>query len=67
MDLLDQSYRVGVRRACAVLEFSRTSYYYHSIKVDDPALRKRIREIAETRVRYGYQRIHVYCAARADL
>jgi putative transposase len=50
---------VGVRRACAVLEFSRTSYYYKSIKVDDPVLRQRIREIAQARVRYGYQRIHV--------
>jgi hypothetical protein len=38
VDSLDLSYRLGVRRACAVLEFSRTSYYYRSIKVDDPAL-----------------------------
>ncbi len=59
MDKLGQAYRVGVRRACAVLECSRTSYYYKSIKVDDPALRQRIREIAEMRVRYGYQRIYV--------
>jgi putative transposase len=48
-----------VRRACSVLAFSRTSYYYRSIKFDDPALRQRIRQIAEVRVRYGYQRIHV--------
>jgi len=59
VDGLDQAYRVGVRRACAVLEFSRTSYYYRSIKVDDPILRQRIREIAQVRIRYGYQRIHV--------
>jgi putative transposase len=58
-DNLDHAYRVGVRRACAVLEFSRTSYYYKSIKVDDTALRQRIREIAQARVSYGYQRIHV--------
>ena len=59
VDHLDQAYRVGVRRACAVLEVIRTSYYYRSIKVDDLALRQRIREIAQVRVRYGYQRIHV--------
>ncbi|MCB2191729.1 MAG: IS3 family transposase [Deltaproteobacteria bacterium] len=59
MDGLDQAYRVGVRRACAVLEFSRTSYYYKSIKINDPALRQRIREIAQARIRYGYQRIYV--------
>ena len=59
VDELEQAYRVGVRRACAVLEFSRTSYYYRSIKIDDKALRQRIREIAEVRVRYGYQLIHV--------
>jgi len=59
VDDFDQAYQVGVRRACGVLEFSRTSYYYRSIRVDDKALRRRIREIAEARVRYGYQRIHV--------
>ena len=59
MDGLDEAYRVGVRRACRVLKMSRTSYYYRSIRIDDVALRKRIREITETRVRYGYQRIHV--------
>ena len=59
VDKLDQAYRIGVRRACAVLEFSRTSYYYRPTKIDNRALRQRIREIAEARVRYGYQRIHV--------
>jgi len=37
----------------------RAVYYYKSVKKDDGALRLRIREIAETRVRYGYLRIHV--------
>ena len=59
MDKLDQAYRVGVRRACAALELSRSSYYYRSIRIDDKALRRRICEIAEARVRYGYKRIHV--------
>ena len=37
---------------------SRSSYYYRSLGRDDSAERARIREIAETRVRYGMWRIH---------
>jgi len=37
---------------------SRSSYYYRSHGRDDSAERARIREIAETRVRYGMWRIH---------
>ena len=32
---------------------------YKSVKIDVPALRARIKEIAAVRVRYGYPRIHV--------
>ena len=37
---------------------SRTSFYYRPHPRDDTAERARIREIAETRVRYGMWRIH---------
>ncbi len=37
---------------------SRTVYHYQSRR-DDRAVTQRIREIAETRVRYGVQRIHI--------
>lgn len=37
----------------------RSTFYYHPVKKDDDALRLRIRELAETRVRFGYKRIHV--------
>lgn len=37
----------------------RATVQYKSVKVDLPALRARIKEIAATRVRYGYPRIHV--------
>ena len=33
-------------------------YSYQSLRSDQAFLRKRIRDIAETRVRYGYKRIH---------
>jgi len=37
----------------------KSGYYYRSTKSNQEALRKRIRDIASTRVRYGYQRIYV--------
>jgi putative transposase len=50
---------VSIRRACSVLNFERSTYHYKSRSPSQAGLRKRIREIAETRVRYGYRRIHV--------
>ncbi len=38
---------------------SRSVYYYRSMAADQTPLRHRIREIAATRVRCGYRRIHV--------
>lgn len=38
---------------------SRTVFQYVEHKRDDRAVRQRIREIAETRVRYGFDRIHI--------
>jgi len=49
---------VSVRRAVSVLALSRTTFYYQAHPRDDRAERQRIREIAETRVRYGAERIH---------
>ena len=59
MAFLRKAYEVSIRRACAVLCASRSSYHYRSGRSGQAVLRKRIREIAETRVRYGYRRIHV--------
>jgi putative transposase len=47
-----------MRRACRVVRISRSTYYYSSTR-DDRALKQRIFEIAQARVRYGYKRIHV--------
>jgi len=52
------AYRIGVRRGCRLMMQSRTVYHYRSCR-DDRALTQRIREIAETRIRYGVQRIHI--------
>lgn len=42
-----------------MLQAGRSTYHYESRRPSQAALVKRIREIAETRVRYGYRRIHV--------
>ena len=49
---------VSVRRACSVLWFGRSTCQYKSRRIDPAALKKRIKEICQTRVRYGYQRVH---------
>jgi len=50
---------VSIRRARRVLEIDTSTYHYRSRRPDQAELEKRIREIAETRVRYGYRRVHV--------
>jgi putative transposase len=56
---LEEAYWVSQRRACRVVGFCRTSHRYRSHRRDDRALRLRIVEIAEARVRYGYRRVQV--------
>jgi putative transposase len=50
-------WQVSIRRACQALPVDRSTYHYRSKRTGQAALMKRI--IAETRVRYGYRRIHV--------
>ena len=50
---------MSIRRACAVLGAGRSTYHYAARRPPQTVLSQRIREIAETRVRYGYRRIHV--------
>ena len=50
-------HRVSKRRACRLIEHCRSTHYYRSVRDPKLALRQRIREIAQVRVRYGYRRI----------
>ena len=50
-------YRVSNRRACKVLFLQRSSWFYKGKARNDSVLRERIRDIAQTRVRYGSRRI----------
>nr|WP_186177282.1 IS3 family transposase [Burkholderia gladioli] len=52
-------YGLTMRRACRLLKQPRSVQYYRSVKDPRPELRSRMREIAYTRVRYGYRRVHV--------
>jgi putative transposase len=54
---LQDNYRVSIRRSCAVLMIAPSLYYYRPCRQDDRPLRSRIREIAETRIRFGHGRI----------
>jgi putative transposase len=51
-------WRVSIRKACGALRFDCSTYHYKSRRTDPAALKKRIKEICETRVRYGYRRVH---------
>jgi putative transposase len=44
---------------CQALPVDRSTYHYRSKRTGQAVLSKRIKEIAETRVRYGYRRVHV--------
>ena len=55
--LIDQ-YRVSKKKACAAMMLPRSMWYYQSIKRSDKAVRSRIKEIAEARIRYGVNRIY---------
>ena len=50
---------ISIRRACKALKFDTSTYHYKSRRTGQAGLERRIREICETRVRYGYRRVHV--------
>tara|TARA_R110002072_G_scaffold284396_5_gene448700 strand:+ start:28465 stop:29301 length:837 start_codon:yes stop_codon:yes gene_type:complete len=59
VDYLVMAFRASKRRACSLMLCYSSVYYYRSRRSSDAALRARIKEIAATRVRYGYERIHI--------
>jgi putative transposase len=54
-----ERYGASQRQACAVLSITRSVYGYCSRARDARPLVARIKEIATTRVHYGYRRVHV--------
>lgn len=59
VDEVRGEWQVSIRKACAALEFDRSTYHYKSRRSGQAALETRIREICHARVRYGYRRVHV--------
>jgi putative transposase len=56
---MQDSFQVSERRACGVLRLIRSSCRRKSTRKDPVVLRQRIRDLAESRVLYGYRRIHI--------
>jgi len=59
MHYLMDRYTVSARRACRVVQTTRSSVYYTSRHALLTSLRQRMREFAQTRVRHGYRRLRV--------
>ena len=59
VERLQVSYAVSERRACRVLCVPRASCRYQSVRDERAALRIRLRDLAGSRIRYGYRRLHV--------
>ena len=56
---LQGAYAIGERRACRATGFHRSSQRYRARRDPQTELRVRLRDLAASRVRYGYRRLHV--------
>lgn len=56
---LRRTYPISERRACRIIRCARATDYYRSQRDPRTALRQRLREMAQTRVRYGYRKSRV--------
>jgi putative transposase len=52
-------YEIGLQRACGLMMLQRSSFYYRSHSRDHRGLSMRIKELAMTRIRFGYLRLTV--------
>jgi putative transposase len=50
---------VSERRACRVIAVDRSLIRYQSRRPDDADLRKKLRDLAHQRRRFGYRRLHI--------
>ncbi len=50
---------LSIRKACLLVDLSRTGYGYQSHRAEDTALRTRLRELAGERKRFGSPRLHI--------
>ena len=59
MRQVQQAHQVSEQRACGLIGITRWSNRYQSRKDSQMALRLRLRELAGSRVRYGYRRLTI--------
>jgi len=59
MQFLQVGFQISQRRSCRALGYRRSSMRYQSRRDPQHALRIRLRDLAATRVRYGYRRLHI--------
>ena len=59
VDTLKVDWEVSIRRACSVLKVDRSLYVYESRRGEQAELKLKIKDICQTRVRYGYRRVHI--------
>ena len=50
---------VSIRAACGAMKFDCSTFYHKSRRTDQASVERRIKEICEMRVHYGYRRVHV--------
>ena len=60
-----QAYQLNENRACGLIGITRWINRYQSRRDPQEELRIRLRDMAGSRVRYGYRRLTVCCGARA--
>ena len=51
------NYRISVQRVSRCVRLPKSMYYYIHHRRDESLLKMRINEIAQTRIRYGFERI----------
>lgn len=56
---LQEQHGLSQRRAAALVSSAPRVLRYHSKRGDDQEVRDRLRELAQERPRWGYQRLHV--------
>ena len=59
VDEMRTEWDVPTRRACCVCLLDTSTYHYKSRRPGQAGLELRIRENCQTRVRYGYRRVHI--------
>jgi putative transposase len=59
VEFLNVGFKVSKRRACRLVGLNQSTLFYRGHPRDHSALRIRLRDLAQVRPRFGYQRLHI--------